>query len=54
VTTDEQYDHDTSAVLLRLRRYIERWFGPRCPEREDDCAVCYMWDVYDQLSEYTQ
>jgi hypothetical protein len=54
MSTDEQYDHDTSAVLLRLRCYIETWFGPRCPEYEGGCAVCYMWNVYDKLSKYTQ
>ena len=58
MTTDEQYDQDTGAVLLRLRCYIETWFGSRCPEEEDcnsgDCAVCYMWNVYDKLSKYTQ
>ena len=54
MTTDEQYDHDTSAVLLRLRGYIETWFGPRCPEYESGCAVCYMWNVYDKLSKHTQ
>src|SRR5262249_1490960 len=51
---DGQYDRDTGAMLFQLHRYIETWFGPRCPEYEGGCAVCYMWAIYDKLAKYTQ
>jgi hypothetical protein len=51
---DGQYDRDTGAMLFQLHRYIETWVGPRCPEYEGGCAVCYMWAVYDKLAKYTQ
>ena len=51
---DGQYDRDTGAMLFQLHRYIERWVGPRCPEYEGGCAVCYMWAIYDKLAKYTQ
>jgi hypothetical protein len=51
---DGQYDRDTGAMLFQLHRYIETWIGPRCPEYEGGCAVCYMWAIYDKLAKYTQ
>src|SRR5262245_24168422 len=51
---DGQYDRDTGAMLFQLHRYIETWVGPRCPEYEGGCAVCYMWAIYDKLAKYTQ
>jgi hypothetical protein len=51
---DGQYDRDTGAMLFQLHRYIEIWFGLRCPEYEGGCAVCYMWAIYDKLAKYTQ
>ena len=39
---DGQYDCGTGAMLFQLHRYIETWVGPRCPEYEGGCAVCYM------------
>jgi hypothetical protein len=51
---DGQYDRDTGAMLFQLHRYIETWVGPRCPEYEGGCAVCYMWAIYDKLARYTQ
>jgi hypothetical protein len=51
---DGQYDRDTGAMLFQLHRYIETWFGLRCPEYEGGCAVCYMWAIYDKLAKYTQ
>jgi len=51
---DGQYDRDTGAMLFQLHHYIETWVGPRCPEYEGGCAVCYMWAIYDKLAKYTQ
>ena len=54
INIDGQYDRDTEAMLFQLHRYIETWVGPRCPEYEGGCAVCYMWAIYDKLAKYTQ
>ena len=41
-------------TTLTVAKLIIHWVGPRCPEYESGCAVCYMWAIYDKLAKYTR
>jgi len=43
------YDRDARLFLKRFRRFAEYGFGERCPEHEDGCYTCKIWQLYDQV-----
>lgn len=42
---------ETDKMLRRLRKFITKAYGERCPDFDKDCPCCRVWVRYDLLEE---
>jgi hypothetical protein len=47
--TEEEAADDTAKLLVHMRDYFAKYYGPRCEEYEKDCPVCEVWQLYDNI-----
>jgi hypothetical protein len=43
----DEFEADVIELVVHLERFIEKNYGPRCPEEEPGCPVCTMWACRD-------
>lgn len=41
-------DKSTDEFLDSFKKYLDKWYGPECPEFEPFCVCCDAWFIYDQ------
>lgn len=38
--------------MEKIRKFIEKEYGKKCPDYEDGCCVCRIWFLFENLKEY--
>jgi hypothetical protein len=45
-------ERESVEVVEVLEKYIKRNYGVRCEEFEEECCVCRIWKMRDDLKEF--
>lgn len=48
---EEEMNTEQEAFKPFLERYIEKWWGEKCPDFEGACGACRMWKALETLLE---
>lgn len=38
-----------SAKNLKIKQFLNRWYGPKCKDFCEDCVCCQKWRAYEEL-----
>lgn len=47
---DLQLTIEGAELKIRLKKWIQRYWGKRCPDYESSCMCCNAWASFDSLT----
>ena len=45
-----EFDKDINNFKVLLEEFIDKWYGPKCPDYEETCICCQIWKNYEKLT----
>lgn len=48
---EKQLNEYEKLVRQFFKRWMENYWGKRCPEKEEGCCLCKAWECFDYLFE---
>lgn len=47
-------DKSTDEFLDSFKKYLDKWYGPKCDDFYKGCICCEVWDLYETCAQLFQ